>query len=69
MRDERYYGMVLGLKEQVRATDIQRRDRELAAQYHPDKVSHLGPKLRQVAEVEMKAINEAYDFFRKKYGI
>jgi DnaJ like chaperone protein len=37
-------------------------------QYHPDRVAHLGPKLREVAEHEMKEINEAYDFFRRKYG-
>ena len=36
-------------------------------QYHPDKVSQLGEKLREVAEQEMKKINEAYNYFEKKY--
>jgi hypothetical protein len=66
---DRYFGEVLGLKGQVTKLDIARRYKELAAQYHPDKVNHLGPKLRAVAESEMKAINEAYDFFRHKYNI
>jgi hypothetical protein len=68
-RDERYYGNVLGLKGQVRPPDVKRRYRELVAQYHPDKVNHLGPKLREVAEREMKVINEAYDFFKRTYDI
>jgi DnaJ-domain-containing protein 1 len=69
VKDERYYGSILGLKGQVRPTDVKRRYRELVAQYHPDKVNHLGPKLRKLAESEMKAINEAYDFFRRTYNL
>ncbi len=30
-------------------------------EYHPDRVAHLGPKLRKVAEQEIKNINEAYE--------
>ena len=66
-KDLFYYGRVLGLKGQVTFDDIRRRYRELVAQYHPDKVSHLGPKLREVAENEMKEINEAYQFFKHRY--
>ena len=29
-------------------------------QYHPDRVVNLGPKLRELAEEESKAINRAY---------
>jgi len=32
----------------------------LLAQYHPDKVASLGPKLREVAEAETKRINAAF---------
>lgn len=62
-----YYGQVLGLKGQVTFDDIRRRYRDLVAQYHPDKVSHLGPKLKEVAESEMKEINEAYQFFKHQH--
>ena len=68
-KTEQDYGRVLNLQGQVRAEDVKRRYKELAAQYHPDKVSHLGPKLKELAEAEMKEINEAYDYFRRKYEI
>ena len=68
VKDERYYGQVLGLTGDVTLEEIGRRYRELVAQYHPDKVHNLGPKVRQAAETEMKEINEAIDFFEGKYG-
>ena len=58
---------VLGLHSEDTWEAIRKRYRELASQYHPDKVNHLGNKLKEVAEREMKEINEAYKFFRKKY--
>jgi DnaJ-domain-containing protein 1 len=69
IRDEKYYGSILGLKGRVTPTDVKQKYRELCAQYHPDKVSHLGPKLRAVADIEMKAINEAYEYFKNKYNM
>jgi len=63
------FAKALGLNGRVTREDIKRRWKELTVQYHPDKVAHLGPKLREVAENEMKAINEAYDFFRTKYQL
>lgn len=46
-------------EEQVRAAF-----REKARQYHPDKVAHLGPELRVVAERKMREINAAYEMIR-----
>jgi hypothetical protein len=66
---ELHYASVLGVKGKVSREDVKKRWRELTVQYHPDKVAHLGVKLREVAEREMKAINEAYEYFQKKYGI
>ena len=37
------------------------------AQYHPDKVSALGAEIREVAEKKAKEINQAYEFFRRKF--
>lgn len=68
IKDEKYYGRVLGLRGQVTFEDVKICYRKLGAQYHPDKVNHLGPKLKQVAEEEMKEINEAYSFFKSRYG-
>jgi hypothetical protein len=41
--------------------------RTAIAQYHPDKVSALGLEIREVAEKKAKEINQAYEFFRKKF--
>ena len=65
-KNAHYYGRILDLKGRVSFEDIKRRYRELVAQYHPDKVSHLGPKLKAVAENEIKEINEAFQFFRNE---
>lgn len=62
------YARVLGLSGKMTYGEIKHRWRELAAQYHPDKVSHLGPRLREVAETEMKLINEAYQYFETKHS-
>jgi len=66
---ETYYAEILGLAGQADfdLTDVKQAYRNLSLQYHPDKVAHLGPKLRAVAEEEMKRINEAYAFFTQSY--
>ncbi|MBW8001848.1 MAG: DUF805 domain-containing protein [Planctomycetes bacterium] len=61
------YAKVLGLTEGVTSEELKKAYRNLAMQYHPDKVAHLGSKLKQVAEEEMKKINEAYRFFQEEY--
>jgi DnaJ like chaperone protein len=68
-KDERYFETILGLRPEKTPDDIKNRYRELVMQYHPDRVAHLGPKLREVAEQQMKEINEAYNFFKSKYGL
>ena len=62
---EKHYARVLGLEKHTTIDDIKKRYRELVSQYHPDKVSHLGTKLKRVAEEEMKRINEAYHYFKQ----
>lgn len=66
-KDERYFASILGLQTGSTSDDIRNRYRELVMQYHPDRVAHLGPKLKEVAEQQMKEINEAYNFFKRKY--
>ncbi len=64
-----YHADVLGLGgvKDFGIDDVKQAYRELAVQYRPDKVAHLGPRLRQVAEEEMKKINEAYAFFTQRH--
>ncbi len=68
VKDENYYGRILGLSGQVTVDAVKSQYRTMVAQYHPDKVHHLGPKLKEVAEKEMKEINEAFEYFRRKFG-
>ena len=63
--EERYYGSILGLKGRINQQTIKTKYRELVRQYHPYKVSHLGPKLKEVAEKEKQIINSAFEYFIK----
>ena len=42
--------------------------RNLLAQYHPDKVSHLGAELIEVATQKTRRLNEAYQFIKACRG-
>jgi len=66
--EEVSHASVLGLRGKITFGDIKRCYRERMQEYHPDKVSSLGPKLREVAEAEAQKINAAYEFFTRKYG-
>jgi len=57
----------LGLEGDIKPETVRQAYRNMVKQYHP--AAHLGPKLRQAAEDEMKKINEAYDYFKKKFNM
>ncbi|MFP6854572.1 MAG: DnaJ domain-containing protein [Opitutales bacterium] len=63
------HGKSLGLKGKLTPDEIKKKYRELMTQYHPDKVRGMGDEIREVAERKAKEINEAYDYFRKKYDL
>ena len=58
------YAEILGVSPSVSIDVIRKRYRELAVQYHPDVMAGFGPELREIAEQEMKDINEAYAYFK-----
>jgi hypothetical protein len=60
--------VVLGIRRDAPLDDAKRAYREKIAQYHPDKVAHLGPKLREVAEAEARSINNAWEKLEKDLG-
>lgn len=62
----RYYAL-LGLDEGADMSAIKKAYRQLSMKYHPDKVSHLGDEFKGVAEEKMKELNQAYEFFKKKF--
>lgn len=55
---------ILGLPSDASLKQIRKAYKKLITQYHPDKVASLGPKLKKVAEEEMKLINLAYDYLK-----
>ncbi|MEI6268268.1 MAG: J domain-containing protein [Methylococcaceae bacterium] len=58
---------IIGLDEDALPGEIKAAFKRKMSSYHPDKVSGLGDKLKQVAEEETKLLNIAYQTL-KKYG-
>lgn len=55
----------LGLASGATSDDIKSAYKRKMKEYHPDKVSHLGEKLKSVADIEAKKINIAYAMLRE----
>lgn len=51
---------VLGVEPGASREEIVRAYKRLAQQYHPDKVTHLAPEFRELAERKMREINAAF---------
>lgn len=66
---ETRYARVLGLTQPFTTSEIKQRYQTLIASYHPDKVAHLAPELRQMAARKSREILEAYEYFRVKYRL
>ena len=69
-KDDELFFEILQISEEDAPRDfnsIKSVYRKKIAQYHPDKVSAMGPEITEVAEQKAKEINEAYEHFRKKF--
>ncbi|MFC2140229.1 TerB family tellurite resistance protein [Candidatus Auribacterota bacterium] len=66
--EEQKYYATLGLSKEASFTEIKKAYRELSIKYHPDKISHLGKEFSSVSQEKMKEINEAYNYFKKKFS-
>ncbi len=52
---------VLGVSPGASRQEIHEAYRKLAQQYHPDKVSHLGPEIQETAKRKFIEIQQAYE--------
>ena len=52
---------ILGVSRRAGKDEIRQAYRALIAQYHPDKVAHLGPDLRETAHRKTLEIQRAYE--------
>ena len=57
---------VLEIDPGASTEEIKAAYRSLVAQYHPDKVQHLGKDLQELAEARFKEIQRAYDFLVRR---
>ena len=56
----------LGLGLARQREEIKIAYRKMASLYHPDKVAHLAPEFREMADNKMKEINTAYGTFKTR---
>jgi hypothetical protein len=57
---------VLGISVSASSEEIKIAYRKMASLYHPDKVAHLAPEFREMADKKMKEINTAYGALKDK---
>lgn len=56
---------ILNLSENHSEEDLQKRYRELASLYHPDRMNNMSERQKQIAEAEFKRIKTSYDYLKK----
>lgn len=64
-----FYGKILRLEGKVTRDEVKRRYRELIKAYHPDLFQNLDSEFVELATTRTQQINEAFQYFSKKYGI
>jgi len=59
---------VLGASEMDSEEEIKKKYKQMVMQYHPDRVAHLGPELKDLAAKKTTEINGAYAAIRRMRG-
>lgn len=60
---------ILGVSKDATNDEIKKAYRNLAKEFHPDKVSYLGEEFKHTAEEKFKKINDAYEAIKTERGI
>lgn len=60
---------VLGANEMDTDEEIKKKYKQMVMQYHPDRVSHLGSELKELAARKTTEINCAFDEIRRLRGV
>ena len=56
---------ILEIDPSASGQEVKKAYRKMATKYHPDKVSHLGKEMQDLAEEKFKAVNDAYQKIKK----
>ncbi len=67
IQQEKRYCNILGLSGKVTDETIKKAYRKRIAEYHPDKVQHMAPEIRKLAQERTAELTEAYAYFKEKY--
>ena len=57
---------ILEIDETANKAEVKKAFRKMANKYHPDKVSHLGKEMQDLAEEKFKAVNDAYQQIKEQ---
>ena len=69
VRDTHSDYKILEVSHSATDGEIKKAYRKMASKYHPDKVTHLGEDLQDLAEEKFKAVNDAYQSIKKDRGM
>lgn len=58
--------MALGIHQGASLDEVKKAYRALITQYHPDKVAHLAPEFKKLAEEKTRELNEAWTLLEKQ---
>jgi DnaJ like chaperone protein len=61
--------IILEIDSSVTNDEVKKAYRKMAKKYHPDKVTHLGEELQELAEEKFKAVNKAYKDIKLERGM
>ena len=65
-KDEGAPYRILEIDETANEEEVKKAFRKMANKYHPDKVSHLGKEMQDLAEEKFKAVNDAYQQIKEQ---